>query len=611
MSFKRLVAGVFAAALLVPVAIAALPANASNKGDVWATNSPDAGAGHAHEPHLSCGTIYLHGSALADGGTYTIDSIPPSGSGAQVWSGTWSTPSSGDVIATLSGSDLVAAAVTLDNATPNVNQGYHFKLDLSQEGVKHKTFWVRCSEEPPAPTLDVTKTADKASVVSGDDIGFTITVGPDEGSFADDVALSDPLPKEAGIDWSIDPAYTGPGTCTIGGSAPGQQTLHCSVGDLGAPENPVSATVHVASHTVAGTTAAHGNITIDNTATATADDLDPVKASASIFIDPASPSLAITKTADHASVTAGDQAAFTVVVTNHGPGLASAVTLNDPLPDGAAMTWAINPAYSGPGTCSITGTGAAQTLSCSLGDLAGGASASVHVAATTPAASAVTLDNLATAAAHNNPAVTATARIVSHVPGTPELAVTKTADAASVTAGHAVGFTILVANNGDGIAHNATLSDPLPGAAGTIWSISPAYGGPGSCSITGSGGSQTLACSFGDLGAGGSASVHVSSSTTAAGTLTNVALSKADNNPTVTATAQVVVDPVGGASVLGATSSSTPTTQVLGLRLSKPNAAVLPVTGNPPMWLLAPGLALLGVGAEVLALARRRLAVRA
>jgi len=263
MSFKRLVAGVFAAALLVPVAIAALPANASNKGDVWATNSPDAGAGHAHEPHLSCSTIYLHGSALADGGTYTIDSIPPSGSGLEVWSGTWSTPSSGDVIATVSGSDLVAAAVNLDNATPNVNQGYHFKLDLSQEGVKHKTFWVRCSEEPPTPTLEVTKTADKASVVSGDNIGITITAGPDEGSFADDVALSDPLPKAAGIDWFIDPAYTGPGTCTIGGSAPGQQTLHCSFGDLGAPENPVSATVHVASHTVAGTTAANGNITID------------------------------------------------------------------------------------------------------------------------------------------------------------------------------------------------------------------------------------------------------------------------------------------------------------------------------------------------------------
>jgi len=481
MYFKRLVAGVFAAALLVPVAIAAIPANASNKGDVWATNSPDAGAGHAHEPHLSCDTIYLHGSALADGGTYIIDSIPPSGSGLQVWSGTWSTPSSGDVIATLSGSALVAAAVNLDSATPNVNQGYHFKLDLSQEGVKHKTFWVRCTEEPPTPTLGVTKTADKASVVSGDDIGFTISVGPDEGSFADDVALSDPLPKSAGIDWFIDPAYTGPGTCTIGGSAPGQQTLHCSLGDLGAPENAVSATVHVASHTVAGTTAADGNITIDNTATATADDLDPVQASASIFIDPASPSLGITKTADHASVTAGDQAAFTVVVTNHGAGLASAVTLND----------------------------------------------------------------------------------------------------------------------------------PLPGAAGTIWSISPTYAGPGSCSISGSSGSQTLACSFGDLAAGASASVHVTSSTTAAGTLTNVASSKADNNPTVTATAQVVVDPVGGASVLGATSSTTPTTQVLGLRLSKPTAAVLPVTGGPPMWLLAPALVLLGVGAEVLVLARRRLAVRA
>ena len=77
--------------------------------------------------------------------------------------------------------------------------------------------------------------------------------------------------------------------------------------------------------------------------------------------------------------------------------------------------------------------------------------------------------------------------------------VTSAPDAATVTAGSPIGFTITIANSSGGPASNATLNDLLPAATGLNWSISPAYSGPGTCSITGAVGNQVLNCSFGSL----------------------------------------------------------------------------------------------------------------
>ena len=55
---------------------------------------------------------------------------------------------------------------------------------------------------------------------------------------------------------------------------------------------------------------------------------------------------------------------------------------------------------------------------------------------------------------------------------------------------------------------------PAAGRPGVNWTISPAYGGPGTCAITGAVGSQTLTCDFGVLAAGAGVSVHVVSATT-------------------------------------------------------------------------------------------------
>jgi uncharacterized repeat protein (TIGR01451 family) len=401
------------------------------------------------------------------------------------------------------------------------------------------------------PGLSIVKTADAPSVSAGTPIGFTVTVSNSSASgtgTATGVAISDPLPagpSGSGISWSISPAYSGQGSCSIAGSAP-SQTLNCSIGDMvpGASDS-----VHISSATTAASAG-----TYTNTATATATNIGtPINSTAKTTV--LAPALSILKTADAPSVSAGTPIGFTVTVSNSsatGTGTATSVTLSDPLPagpTGSGISWSISPAYAGAGTCSIIGSAPSQTLNCSFGDMAPGASNIVHVTSATSAASVGTYPNTATATATNigTPIQsTATTKVYG-----PDLTINKTADAPSVVAGSPIGFTVTVSNVSSpttGTATGVTMSDPLPAGpagSGIVWSIKPAYSGQGSCSITGTAPSQTLSCSFGDMTPGASASVHITSATNLAsvGTYPNTATANATNIGTPiqsTATTNVV-----------------------------------------------------------------------
>ena len=287
------------------------------------------------------------------------------------------------------------------------------------------------------------------------------------------------------------------------------------------------------------------------------------------------PVLTIAKAADVAAVSSGDTIGFTVTVSSTGPTTATGVTLVDPLPSAGGVSWAVSPAYSGPGTCSVTGTAPAQTLACSFGDLAPGAGASVHLSSATTGSTSGALTNTATAQAANHGPVSATASVVVN---RPILSLTKTADAASVPAGAAIGFTVAVTNTGPGTAADVTLGDSLPGGTGVSWSISPAFTGPGTCSVTGTPPSQALICSFGAMAPGASAQVHVTSATSTAtsGTFTNTATARAANHPAVNATAvtEVTAVPAVVAGTVVTTPSSRPpaapaSAQVLGETLAR------------------------------------------
>jgi YVTN family beta-propeller protein len=122
-----------------------------------------------------------------------------------------------------------------------------------------------------------------------------------------------------------------------------------------------------------------------------------------------------------------------------------------------------------------------------------------------------------------------------------QLVLNSTANAASVNAGSSIGFTITVSNSGPGIEDSVTLNDPLPSGSGVNWSISPAYSGPGMCSITGSVGNQTLGCSFGNLASAGSASVSISSASAGTGTYTNAASLSSTNSQLLTVATENVL----------------------------------------------------------------------
>jgi YVTN family beta-propeller protein len=123
------------------------------------------------------------------------------------------------------------------------------------------------------------------------------------------------------------------------------------------------------------------------------------------------------------------------------------------------------------------------------------------------------------------------------------LTLTTTPDAAAVTAGAPIGFTITIANASTGIVTGATLNDLLPAGAGN-WKISPTYAGPGSCSLTGATGSQVLACSFGNVAPTTTFSLHLLSATSTVGNIINAATITSSTKQQQLTIGSVAVQPV-------------------------------------------------------------------
>jgi uncharacterized repeat protein (TIGR01451 family) len=215
------------------------------------------------------------------------------------------------------------------------------------------------------------------------------------------------------------------------------------------------------------------------------------------------PSLVVTKTPDATSVNATDPVGFTITVSNAtGVGTAYGVDLTDVLPGG--LNWTAS-----------AGTISGGVLDYLYGDLAAGASFSVHVGAVTPAGYSATLANTATATPSNGAPASGSGSLTVLAP---HLTITKTGNG-TVNSTDTVRFTIVVSNTGPGTAYNVSISDPLPAAAHLAWT---------SDAGTISGG--VLTDTIGDLTAGTVVTIHVSAVTPAgySGIL--------DNTATVTAT---------------------------------------------------------------------------
>jgi uncharacterized repeat protein (TIGR01451 family) len=126
--------------------------------------------------------------------------------------------------------------------------------------------------------------------------------------------------------------------------------------------------------------------------------------------------LAITKSATPSSVLSGNRLTYTLTLNNNGPQDATGVSVSDPLPDSVHF----NSAIASQGTCTRSTTTNPQpkggTLTCSLGNLANGASARVTIVVTTTTPG--TLTNSATVSGNDqdpnpdNNSATATTTVI-------------------------------------------------------------------------------------------------------------------------------------------------------------------------------------------------------
>ncbi|MBM3226470.1 MAG: DUF11 domain-containing protein, partial [Candidatus Tectomicrobia bacterium] len=257
----------------------------------------------------------------------------------------------------------------------------------------------------PEADLVLTKLAAPNPVRARNDLTYTLTVtnqGPDT---ATRVNVLDTLP--AGV--TLRTTTLSQGTCS------GAQTVFC---DLGSLANGATATI-----TLVVTANTPGMLT--NTASVTGIEADPNRLNNRVTVTTRvqGADLAIAKLAAPNPVPVGSDLTYTLTVTNNGPDDATGVVLTDTLPTG--VTWQTS--TTSQGTC--TGT---STVTCALGTLAHGATASVSIVVVDTRAILVpvTISNTATVTSASsdpetaNNTVTTTATVVPPVVGLADLTVT-------------------------------------------------------------------------------------------------------------------------------------------------------------------------------------------
>jgi uncharacterized repeat protein (TIGR01451 family) len=346
-------------------------------------------------------------------------------------------------------------------------------------------------------SVAVEKDASSATINAGDDATFDIKVQNLGAGTATGVVVTDPLPVLAsGATWTLTTPSNNPYNCAIGAdpNRAGAQLVTCTIGTL----NPTS---WVTIATVSATTDAPDCGTISNTAfLTTTNGGGSGSSTSSVTVNCAS--LSIIKTPDAATANATDTIGFTVTVSNSGTGDAYGVTVVDTLPTNGGLSWSVDGTSAGVSCNPISG----NTLTCTVGTLLHGTSATVHLTSTTTPASCGTVDNSAAVSATNTNGDQTSASLQVQCP---DVSITKTADAAAVNAGTAIGFTITVTNNGAGTAYGVDVTDGLPTGTGISWSIASSSG-PLTCSPSSA--ITTLTCT-GDLPSGGVETVHVASGT--------------------------------------------------------------------------------------------------
>ncbi|WP_336032653.1 DUF7507 domain-containing protein [Geodermatophilus sp. FMUSA9-8] len=306
-----------------------------------------------------------------------------------------------------------------------------------------------------AADLAVTATRTTPDTLAGRPVTWTVTTRADGPSTEPAARTTIELPVAAD---GTTPGLTGVTATTSGGScAVGPRAVTCDHGALAAgasrtttvtgtvPAATPPGTVYRLLASVTGN--AYDHVPDDNTAAA----VDAVTARADLAVD---------LTADRATGTAGEPVTYTAVVTNAGPSLARGVVLTDPLGAGMRLD-AVSTTATG-GTCARDA--AADTVQCTLGDLAPGATATVVLQ--------VTLDPTGDGALGNAVSVTSATpdpngrdnqdEVAGAGEARADLGITLRLPVTEALPGQTVPFTAEIRNAGPSDAVNVTVHTVLP-----------------------------------------------------------------------------------------------------------------------------------------------------
>ena len=225
-----------------------------------------------------------------------------------------------------------------------------------------------------AADLAVTKVDTIDTVAPGDPLEYTISLINNGPGAASNVIVSDALPATTTFVSLVSPAGF---TCTTPVSG-GTGTVSCT--------NPTFAAGATATFvlTVNTTVPAAINNTVTVTSDVEADPSDNSDTESSLVALPLAADVSVAKAVVGGPVTAGSNVTFTITVTNNGPDVATAVTVNDPVPAGTTFV----SATPSQGSCT-------SAVVCSLGDIAAAGTATITLVVQSSAV-AGTITNTAT-----------------------------------------------------------------------------------------------------------------------------------------------------------------------------------------------------------------------
>ncbi|MBJ7471002.1 MAG: DUF11 domain-containing protein [Solirubrobacteraceae bacterium] len=443
---------------------------------------------------------YIAGSATFSTGGALEPTVTPNAAGDQLsWSTSIALAAGASTTLTFQARPTLAAATSIGTGagSPHVNSASAAVRNVAGNPADAGGPFTAGPDTASAilaiPTLTIAKTPDGGSAVAGQTTNFTIRVRNTAAVAATDVVVTDTFPS--GTTYTAGSATAAPST-GFSETAAGASSASWTIASLAAgAQVDITVPLLVSASTPTGTNLVNGSSAVANETPTPVTDPGDVTTTASA-------DLVASKLATPNPATAGQTLIYTLGVQNLGPSDAQNVELTDTLPATVSFQSA------SPGC-----TEAAGVVTCSIGTLANGATATRTITVLVDAGTTTNADNSVVASSTtpdpdlpNNTAGTT-------VPvGTDyDLSIVKTTTTPSILNGAQGQFRLAIANAGPSTATAVTVTDTLP--AGLDY-VSDDRG----CAVAGS----TLTCVLGTMAPADAQFINVVVRGTAVGTHTNV-----------------------------------------------------------------------------------------